>query len=63
MYTRRCTVSVSRSEGGTFYSLSGLIITSVLIIWKGLICITGSESPAVVVLSESMEPGFKRVSP
>lgn len=38
----------------------GLIITSVLIIWKGLICITGSESPAVVVLSGSMEPGFKR---
>ncbi|KAJ7956676.1 Signal peptidase I [Quillaja saponaria] len=38
----------------------GLIVTSALIIWKGLICITGSESPVVVVLSESMEPGFKR---
>lgn len=25
-------------------------------------CITGSESPVVVVLSGSMEPGFKRVS-
>ena len=34
-----------------------------LIIWKGLVCITGSESPVVVVLSESMEPGFRRVSP
>ena len=24
-------------------------------------CLTGSESPVVVVLSGSMEPGFKRV--
>ncbi|XP_008242758.1 PREDICTED: signal peptidase complex catalytic subunit SEC11C-like [Prunus mume] len=38
----------------------GLIVTSALIIWKGLICMTGSESPVVVVLSESMEPGFAR---
>ncbi|RXH74455.1 hypothetical protein DVH24_029176 [Malus domestica] len=37
-----------------------LIVTSALIIWKGLICMTGSESPVVVVLSESMEPGFAR---
>ncbi|EOY31039.1 Peptidase S24/S26A/S26B/S26C family protein, putative isoform 2 [Theobroma cacao] len=29
-------------------------------VWKGLICITGSESPVVVVLTGSMEPGFKR---
>ena len=54
------------SNGGLFFffwwSLSGLILTSALIIWKGLICITGSESPVVVVLSESMEPGFQRVS-
>ena len=42
--------------------LSGLIVTSALIIWKALMCITGSESPVVVVLSGSMEPGFKRVS-
>ena len=40
--------------------LSGMIVTSALIIWKALMCITGSESPVVVVLSESMEPGFKR---
>ncbi|MFS8001014.1 putative signal peptidase I [Helianthus anomalus] len=40
----------------------GMIVTSALIIWKGLMCITGSESPVVVVLSGSMEPGFKRVS-
>ncbi|KAK7261915.1 hypothetical protein RIF29_28239 [Crotalaria pallida] len=38
----------------------GLIVTSALIIWKGLMCFTGSESPVVVVLSGSMEPGFKR---
>jgi signal peptidase len=29
-------------------------------IWKTLILITGSESPVVVVLSGSMEPGFYR---
>ncbi|KAI4335745.1 hypothetical protein L6164_014357 [Bauhinia variegata] len=38
----------------------GLIVTSALVIWKGLMCLTGSESPVVVVLSGSMEPGFKR---
>ncbi|KAM5547886.1 hypothetical protein ABKV19_002047 [Rosa sericea] len=38
----------------------GLIVTSALIIWKGLMLMTGSESPVVVVLSESMEPGFAR---
>ncbi|CAN6439946.1 unnamed protein product [Victoria cruziana] len=37
-----------------------MIVTSALVIWKALICITGSESPVVVVLSESMEPGFQR---
>eukprot|EP00210_Caulerpa_lentillifera_P003418 g3261.t1 len=38
----------------------GLIVTSALVIWKTLILITGSESPVVVVLSGSMEPGFQR---
>ncbi|KAK7327756.1 hypothetical protein VNO77_21847 [Canavalia gladiata] len=38
----------------------GLIVTSALIVWKGLMCITGSDSPVVVVLSGSMEPGFQR---
>ncbi|KAJ4758464.1 Signal peptidase I [Rhynchospora pubera] len=38
----------------------GMIVTSALIIWKGMMCMTGSESPVVVVLSGSMEPGFKR---
>ncbi|XP_056162039.1 uncharacterized protein LOC115664135 isoform X2 [Syzygium oleosum] len=38
----------------------GMIATSALMIWMGLMYFTGSESPVVVVLSESMEPGFKR---
>ncbi|CAN0892143.1 Signal peptidase complex catalytic subunit SEC11C [Linum grandiflorum] len=37
-----------------------MIVTSALIIWKALMCFTGSESPVVVVLSGSMEPGFKK---
>ncbi|KAG4134462.1 hypothetical protein ERO13_D08G157800v2 [Gossypium hirsutum] len=40
---------------------NGMVISSALIIWKGLICIIGSKSPVVVVLFGSMEPGFKRV--
>lgn len=39
-----------------------MIFSSALIIWKGLMLFSGSESPVVVVLSESMEPGFQRVS-
>ncbi|UYV66355.1 SEC11A [Cordylochernes scorpioides] len=31
-----------------------------LMIWKGLMVVTGSESPIVVVLSGSMEPAFHR---
>ncbi|KAI7726574.1 hypothetical protein M8C21_010991, partial [Ambrosia artemisiifolia] len=38
----------------------GMIITSALMIWIALMCIMGSEAPIVVVLSGSMEPGFKR---
>ncbi|KAI3759641.1 hypothetical protein L6452_07606 [Arctium lappa] len=38
----------------------GMIVSSALIIWKLLMCVTGSESPVVVVLSESMEPAFQR---
>ncbi|KAB0385541.1 hypothetical protein FD755_000497 [Muntiacus reevesi] len=35
-----------------------MIVSSALMIWKGLIVLTGSESPIVVVLSGSMEPAF-----
>ncbi|CAL5224313.1 g6980 [Coccomyxa viridis] len=38
----------------------GLIVTTALMIWKGLVLFTGSESPVVVVLSGSMEPAFYR---
>lgn len=38
----------------------GMILTSALILWKGLVVVTGSESPVVVVLSGSMEPGFRK---
>eukprot|EP01083_Nonionella_stella_P022250 61554_1 len=37
-----------------------LIVLSALMIWKGLMVVTGSESPIVVVLSGSMEPAFYR---
>ncbi|CAK8688078.1 unnamed protein product [Clavelina lepadiformis] len=37
-----------------------MIISSALMIWKGLMVTTGSESPIVVVLSGSMEPAFYR---
>jgi signal peptidase len=37
-----------------------MIISTALMIWKGLIVVTGSESPIVVVLSGSMEPAFHR---
>lgn len=37
-----------------------MIVFSALMIWKGLMFITISESPVVVVLSGSMEPAFQR---
>ncbi|KAJ0528036.1 putative signal peptidase I [Helianthus annuus] len=40
---------------------SGMIVSSALVIWKLLMCVTGCESPVVVVLTESMEPAFQRV--
>eukprot|EP00118_Oscarella_pearsei_P025400 m.308123 g.308123 ORF g.308123 m.308123 type:complete len:182 (+) comp43413_c0_seq1:49-594(+) len=38
----------------------GMIVSSALMIWKGLMVVSGSESPIVVVLSGSMEPAFYR---
>ncbi|RWR81715.1 signal peptidase complex catalytic subunit SEC11C [Cinnamomum micranthum f. kanehirae] len=38
----------------------GMIVSLALMIWKLWMCISGSESPVVVVLTGSMEPGFKR---
>ncbi|KAI9599436.1 hypothetical protein BDF19DRAFT_470418 [Syncephalis fuscata] len=37
-----------------------LIISSALMIWKGMAVYSNSESPIVVVLSGSMEPAFQR---
>ena len=37
-----------------------MIVFSALMIWKGLMVVTNSESPVVVVLSGSMEPAFQR---
>jgi len=37
-----------------------MIVSSALMIWKGLMVATASESPIVVVLSGSMEPAFFR---
>lgn len=37
-----------------------MIIATALMIWKGMMVVTGSESPVVVVLSGSMEPSFYR---
>jgi len=44
------------------FSLANLamIVFSALMLWKGLIAVTGSDSPVVVVLSGSMEPAFQR---
>ncbi|KAF9525069.1 hypothetical protein CPB83DRAFT_909469 [Crepidotus variabilis] len=36
------------------------ILTSTFMIWNGLAVVTNVESPFVVVLSESMSPGFER---
>ena len=37
-----------------------LIVASALMVWKSLMLFTQSESPVVVVLSGSMEPGLRR---
>lgn len=37
-----------------------MIVFSALMIWKGFMAATGSDSPVVVVLSGSMEPAFQR---
>ena len=36
------------------------MVSSALMIWKGLMVVTGSESLIAVVLSGSMEPAFQR---
>lgn len=36
------------------------VVSTALMLWKGLSILTNTESPIVVVLSGSMEPAFKR---
>ncbi|EDR30208.1 signal peptidase complex catalytic subunit SEC11A, putative, partial [Entamoeba dispar SAW760] len=38
----------------------GLIVASAVIMWKTLCVLFVTEAPIVVILSGSMEPGFKR---
>ncbi len=38
----------------------GLIVTSALMMWRGIMLVCGNESPMVVVLSGSMEPSMYR---
>ena len=38
----------------------GCVVFSALMLWKGLMVLSGSESPVVAVMSGSMEPGFHR---
>ena len=38
----------------------GTVVSSALMLWKGLMLVTNSESPIVVVLTGSMEPSFHR---
>ncbi|XP_006005844.1 signal peptidase complex catalytic subunit SEC11C [Latimeria chalumnae] len=42
------------------FLILAMMVSSALMIWKGLIVLTESESPIVVVLSGSMEPVFHR---
>eukprot|EP00891_Asterochloris_glomerata_P008376 jgi/Astpho2/8376/fgenesh1_pm.00122_%23_26_t len=52
--------SMNKRQAVTQTITLGQIVTSALMIWKILVLLTGSESPVVVVLSGSMEPGFYR---
>ncbi|KAL9225762.1 hypothetical protein vseg_001650 [Gypsophila vaccaria] len=53
-----CTLPV-RTTATQLISL-GSVVALALIIWNSLVLLTGCESPVVVVLTGSMEPGFKR---
>ena len=44
----------------TQFVVLGTVVSSALMLWKGLMVFTNSESPIVVVLTGSMEPSFYR---
>jgi len=52
--------SMDRRQFATQCLALSLIVCSAIMIWKGLVVCSGSESPVVVVLSGSMEPAFYR---
>lgn len=52
--------SVSIRQAAAQVLTLGLVVASALMIWKLLICFTNTESPVVVVLSESMAPAIDR---
>eukprot|EP00918_Siedleckia_nematoides_P002166 GHVU01004971.1.p1 GENE.GHVU01004971.1~~GHVU01004971.1.p1 ORF type:complete len:182 (+),score=27.67 GHVU01004971.1:161-706(+) len=52
---------ISKPRQGLYHLLKlGSVVFSALMMWKALCIATGSQSPVVVVLSGSMEPGFYR---
>ncbi|XP_074273562.1 uncharacterized protein LOC141597112 [Silene latifolia] len=53
-----CSLSL-RNTASQVISL-GLVVSTVLMIWYTLILLTGTQSPVIVVISGSMEPGFRR---
>ena len=38
----------------------GIVVSSALMMWKGLMLVTNSESPILVVVTGGMEPSFHR---
>ena len=44
----------------TQFVVLGIVVSSALMMWKGLMLVTNSESPIVVVLTGGMEPSFYR---
>jgi signal peptidase len=59
-HTYKQIVYMDKREAANSWLTLGLIVCSAVMIWKGLVVTTGSESPVVVVLSGSMEPAFQR---
>ena len=44
----------------TQFVVLGIVVSSALMMWKGLMLVTNSESPILVVLTGGMEPSFYR---
>ena len=44
----------------TQFVFIGIVVSSALMMWKGLMLVTNSESPIAVVVTGGMEPSFYR---